>query len=71
MSASDEKSLSALLDERREFPPSEEFKRQANAADPAIYQRAARDRKASGPPKPCDSTGSRPGSRSSNGKRPG
>jgi acetyl-CoA synthetase len=43
MSASDEKSLSALLDERREFPPSEEFKRQANAADPAIYERAARE----------------------------
>ena len=43
MSASDEKSLSALLDERREFPPSEEFRRQANAADPAIYDRAARD----------------------------
>src|SRR5580658_5721120 len=43
MSASDEKSLSALLDERREFPPSEEFRRQANANDPAIYQRAARD----------------------------
>src|SRR5580658_7525730 len=43
MSASDEKSLSALLDERREFPPSEEFRRQANANDPAIYQRAKND----------------------------
>ncbi len=43
MSASNEKSLSALLDEHREFPPSEEFRRQANANDPAIYQRAKND----------------------------
>ncbi len=43
MSASNEESLSALLDEHREFPPSEEFKRQANASDPAIYQRAKND----------------------------
>ena len=38
-----EKSLSALLDERRTFPPSEEFRRQANESDPAIYDRAAHD----------------------------
>src|ERR1700733_7810392 len=37
-----EKSLDALLDERRVFPPSEEFQRQANASDPKIYERAAR-----------------------------
>jgi acetyl-CoA synthetase len=43
VSASIEKSLSALLDERRTFPPSEEFRRQANAGDPAIYDRALRD----------------------------
>jgi acetyl-CoA synthetase len=43
MSESHEKSLSALLDERRVFPPSEGFRRQANAADPAIYERAAHD----------------------------
>jgi acetyl-CoA synthetase len=43
MSASNEKSLSALLDEHREFPPSEAFKQQANAADPGIYERASRD----------------------------
>ena len=43
MSASNEKSLSALLEERRVFPPSEEFRRQANASDPAIYERAERD----------------------------
>jgi acetyl-CoA synthetase len=43
MSASNEKTLSALLDEHREFPPSEAFKRQANASDPAIYQRAKDD----------------------------
>ena len=43
MSASNEKSLDALLDEQREFPPSEAFRRQANASDPAIYQRAKDD----------------------------
>jgi acetyl-CoA synthetase len=43
MSANNETSLSALLVEHREFAPSEAFKRQANAADPAIYERAARD----------------------------
>jgi acetyl-CoA synthetase len=43
MTELDEKSLSALLDERRMFPPSEEFRRQANASDPAIYDRAAHD----------------------------
>ena len=43
MSASTEKSLSALLDERRTFPPPEEFRRQTNAGDPAIYDRALRD----------------------------
>jgi acetyl-CoA synthetase len=42
-SAAAEKSLDALLEERRVFPPSEEFRREANAADPEIYERAARD----------------------------
>ena len=36
-------SLSALLEERRTFPPHLEFRRQANAGDPEIYERAARD----------------------------
>ena len=72
MSASDEKSLSALLDERRMFPPSEEFRRQANAADPAIYERAARDPQALlGQPRPSASTGSRRGSRCWSGTRRG
>ncbi|MHB8653620.1 MAG: acetate--CoA ligase [Terriglobia bacterium] len=35
--------LDALLSEKRKFPPSEEFRRQANAADPAIYENARRD----------------------------
>ena len=43
MSLPSEKSLSALLDERRTFPPSEEFKKRANWNDPAIYDRAAKD----------------------------
>ena len=43
MSLPSEKSLSALLDERRTFPPSEKFKRQANWNDPAIYGHAAED----------------------------
>jgi acetyl-CoA synthetase len=36
-----EKSLDALLDERRTFPPSEIFKHRANWNDPEIYDRAA------------------------------
>jgi len=43
VSLPNEKSLSALLDERRVFAPSEEFRRQANASDPGIYERAERD----------------------------
>jgi acetyl-CoA synthetase len=35
--------IDALLQEHRSFPPSETFARQANANDPAIYERAARD----------------------------
>ncbi len=35
--------LDALLDEGRVFSPSEEFRRQANAADPVIYDRAGQD----------------------------
>ena len=43
MSLPSEKSLSALLDERRIFAPSEEFKQRANWNDPEIYDRAAKD----------------------------
>ena len=43
MSAPNEKSLSALLNEHRVFAPSEEFRRQANLSDPAVYERAAQD----------------------------
>jgi acetyl-CoA synthetase len=43
VSVPSEKSLSALLDERRVFAPSQEFRRQANASDAAIYERAASD----------------------------
>ena len=43
MSLPSEKNVSALLDERRTFPPSEEFKQRANWNDPAIYDRAAKD----------------------------
>ena len=35
--------IEALLDEERLFPPPEECSRNANMADPDIYQRAARD----------------------------
>jgi len=35
--------LDALLSEKRKFPPSDAFRRQANAADPAIYENARRD----------------------------
>ena len=35
--------IDALFDENRTFPPSEEFRAQANYSDPAIYERAAAD----------------------------
>ena len=35
--------LDALLSEKRMFPPADDFRRQANAADPAIYENARRD----------------------------
>ncbi|MGQ0814361.1 MAG: acetate--CoA ligase [Gemmatimonadota bacterium] len=41
--AVDEQLLEALLDEQRRFPPSPAFSDQANASDPAIYDRAASD----------------------------
>ena len=43
MSVPSEKSLDALLDERRTFPPSAKFKESANWNDPEIYDRAAKD----------------------------
>jgi acetyl-CoA synthetase len=43
MPSPSDKNLSALLDERRIFPPSEEFKEHANWNDPEIYDRAAKD----------------------------
>ena len=43
MSLPSEKSLDALLDERRTFPPGEKFKERANWNDPAIYDLAAKD----------------------------
>jgi acetyl-CoA synthetase len=43
MSLPSEKNVSALLDERRTFPPSEQFKERANWNDPVIYDRAAKD----------------------------
>jgi acetyl-CoA synthetase len=33
--------LDALLQETRSFPPSDDFRRQANASNPALYERAA------------------------------
>jgi acetyl-CoA synthetase len=41
MSLPSEKILDALLDERRTFPPSEEFRQRATWNDPAIYDLAA------------------------------
>jgi acetyl-CoA synthetase len=35
--------IAALLQEDRSFPPTEEFRRQANISDPGIYARAAQD----------------------------
>jgi acetyl-CoA synthetase len=36
--------IDALLQESREFPPSEEFRRNANVNDPGIWDKAAKDR---------------------------
>ena len=41
--AKKQENLDALLEENRKFPPSEEFRKQANANDPEIYERARRD----------------------------
>jgi acetyl-CoA synthetase len=41
--ASVEQNLEALLQEDRRFPPPAEFRKQANASDPAIYKQAAAD----------------------------
>ena len=38
-----EQDLEALLNETRRFPPTEAFRANANAADPAIYKKAAAD----------------------------
>ncbi|HET8775886.1 MAG TPA: acetate--CoA ligase [Thermoanaerobaculia bacterium] len=38
--------IDALLQESREFPPSEQFRRDANASDPRIWDKAANDREA-------------------------
>jgi len=43
MSLPSDKNLSALLDERRTFPPSKEFQQRATWNDPGIYDRAAKD----------------------------
>jgi acetyl-CoA synthetase len=43
MSLPSEKSLDALLNERRTFPPSEDFRRHASWSDRAIYDLAAED----------------------------
>src|SRR5881392_1008937 len=41
--ATQQDKLAALLKEHRVFPPSDEFRRQANVSDPAIYDRARTD----------------------------
>ncbi len=42
MSVSDQM-MDDLLHEERHFPPSEEFKKQANIADPSVYEKALKD----------------------------
>jgi len=41
--ANPEATISALLEEQRKFPPTDEFTRHANANDPGVYDRAAKD----------------------------
>src|SRR5438552_813738 len=42
----DDKTIDALLQETRQFPPSEAFKKEANISDPAVYAKALRGREA-------------------------
>jgi len=39
----EEERLNTLLQETREFPPPEDFKKQANFNDPDVYRRAEED----------------------------
>ena len=41
--ATDERTLEALLDESRRFEPPEEFREEAHASDPSVYERADAD----------------------------
>ena len=41
--ATQQERLEALLKENRAFPPSDDFRRQANVSDSAIYDRARTD----------------------------
>ena len=43
MTAEPGKTIEALLEEGRQFPPPEEFRQQANVKDPEVYERARRD----------------------------
>jgi acetyl-CoA synthetase len=43
MTSPPDKAIEALLDEDREFPPPEDFSRQANVPDPSVYRTADRD----------------------------
>jgi acetyl-CoA synthetase len=43
MTSPPDKAIEALLDEDREFPPPEDFARQANVQDPSVYRTADRD----------------------------
>ena len=43
MSKPEQEQLAALLEEKRKFPPPEDFRRSAFVRDPEIYERAARD----------------------------
>jgi hypothetical protein len=71
MSLPSEKNLSALLDERRTFPPQRNSSSRANWNDPAIYDRAANTRKVSGRKRRSIWTGSRRGSACWSGTRRG
>ena len=67
-----QENLDALLQENRLFPPSDEFRKQANANDPEIYERALRDPENFwATASRAVWTGSRPGTQYWNGKPPG
>ena len=62
--------IEALLQEDRTFPPPEEFRKQANVADPKVYEEALRDPEGFWAKFALELDWFKSGTRSSSGTRP-